>query len=146
MEKLTVRVSKIITSLKIYCDGACIGNPGNGAIGVLILDQDNNALEEYKECIGHCTNNQAEYKALIKGLDLAAKHCRSEVYCYTDSELVIKHLQGIYRLKNDELRALFHEVKNKERAFKRVVYIHVSDADQRIKRAHKLAHDALNGR
>lgn len=136
----------LITSLKVYSDGASIGNPGASAIGVLILDQDNNPLEEYKECLGTCTNNQAEYSALIKALDLSAKHCRREVVCYLDSELVVRQLEGTYRLKNDNLRALFHQVKDKERPFKKVVYIHIPNSDQRIKKAHKLAHDALNGR
>ncbi len=146
MRTLTGKTSNIVTSLKIYSDGACKGNPGTGAIGVLILDQSNNPLEEYKECIGHCTNNQAEYKALIKGLDLAAKHSRNKVYCYTDSELAVKQINGTYRLKNDVLRGLYHEVKDKERPFKSVAYSYMSDNDQRIKKAHKLAHDALNGK
>lgn len=136
----------IVKSLKIYSDGASKGNPGAGAIGVLILDQDNKPLEEHKDCIGHCTNNEAEYKALIKALDLAAKHCRGEIYCYLDSKLVIKHLNGTYRLKKDQLRELYHQGKDKERPFKKVIYTHTPDTDQRIKRAHKLAHDALNGR
>jgi len=143
MIKLTGKTSNTVTSVKVYSDGGCRGNPGNGAIGGLILDQSNKPLEEYKEYIGHCTNNQAEYKALIKGLDLAAKHCRNEVYCYTDSELVVKQLKGIYRLKNDTLRNLYHEVKDKERPFKRVVYSYMSDKDQRIQKAHNLAHDVL---
>ena len=135
----------IVKEVRLYTDGGCHGNPGPGAIGVLLLDQNNAELETYKECIGHTTNNRAEYLALIKGLDLAAKHCRKTVYCFSDSELIVKQMSSQYRLKKEELRKLFHEVKDKERAFDRVVYTHVSRNNQYIKKADKLTSDALNG-
>ena len=137
--------SAIITGVKVFTDGACHGNPGPGAIGVVLLDQNNQELETFKECIGHTTNNRAEYHALIRGLDLAAKHCRKTVFCFLDSELIIKQVGGQYRLKNDELRALYHEVKDKERAFERVVYTHAGEKEPNIKRADHLAREALGG-
>lgn len=91
-----------------------------------------------------CTNNQAEYRALIKALDLAAKYCRNEVYCFLDSELVIRQMNGLYRLRDDKLRELYHKVKDVERPFKRVLYTHIPDTGLHIKKAHKLAHRALN--
>ena len=79
-----------IDNVKLYTDGGCRGNPGPGAIAFRILDENNNELERGSECIGHTTNNRAEYHALIKGLECAAKHTRGIVRCYLDSELVIK--------------------------------------------------------
>ncbi len=76
----------------VYTDGACSGNPGPGAIGIIILDESNQEVATFKECIGDTTNNRAEYIALIKGLDLAAGICRKKVICFTDSELMVKQL------------------------------------------------------
>jgi ribonuclease HI len=65
-----------IDKVKLYTDGGCRGNPGPGAIAFRILDEDNHVLENYCDCIGETTNNRAEYHALIKGLESAAKHTR----------------------------------------------------------------------
>ena len=134
----------ITTVIRLYTDGACSGNPGPGAIGIVILDEQNQELETHKECLGHTTNNRAEYHALIKGLDIAAKHCRKKVLCFLDSDIVVKQLNGQYRLKNDELRKLFHAVKDKERAFEEVIYTHVHRTNSFIKRADSLTKLALS--
>jgi len=132
--------------IKLFTDGGSRGNPGPGAIGLLMMDEKNKEVESYKECIGHTTNNRAEYSALIKGLDLAARHTRDKVYCYLDSELVVKQMNGVWRLKDDELRALYHQAKDKERPFKEVVYTHVRRTDPNMKKADRLVNDALDGR
>jgi len=123
-----------IDSVKVFTDGGSRGNPGPGAIGVLILDPQNNELDSLASYIGHATNNQAEYRALIAGLDRAAAHTRGTVDCYLDSELVVRQLQGRYRLKNPILRDLYHEVKNKERPFDRVTYTHVKRENPNVKK------------
>ena len=102
---------KFIDEVKLFTDGGCRGNPGPGAIGVIILDGDNTELHAHAECIGNTTNNRAEYHALIKGLRLCAKHTRGRVTCYLDSELVVRQMNGVYRLKKEELLALFQKVK-----------------------------------
>lgn len=132
------------TLVRLFTDGGSRGNPGPGAIGLLLLDEQNKEIESFKECIGHTTNNRAEYKALIKGLDLAAKHTRDAVYCYLDSELVVKQMSGLWRLKDDELRALFHRAKDRERSFREVTYTHVRRTDPNIKKADKLVNEALD--
>ena len=66
--------------IKLFTDGGCRGNPGPGAIGFIITDENNNVLDEFAECIGEATNNRAEYSALIRGLDCAARHTRGTVY------------------------------------------------------------------
>lgn len=99
--------------INLYTDGGCKGNPGPGSIGIVICDGSNKLLYEYSECIGHCTNNQSEYRAIIKGLDLCARYTRKRITAYSDSELMVKQMNGVYRLKNDELRKYFQEVKDR---------------------------------
>ena len=129
----------------LYSDGGSRGNPGPGAIGIVICDGQNQLLYEYAECIGHCTNNQSEYKALIKGLNLVAKYTRRRVTAYSDSELIVKQINGDYRLKNDALRELFHEVKKLQVMFQQVVFQHVPRSNQRLSLADKLLNQAQNG-
>ncbi|MBA7555081.1 Ribonuclease H [subsurface metagenome] len=80
----------INTYVTVYTDGACSCNSGPGAIGIVILDENNQELKTYHECIGETTSNRAEYQALIKALDLAAGICRRKVICFSDSQLMIK--------------------------------------------------------
>lgn len=84
-------------------------------------------LHEHAECIGYTTNNQAEYRALIKELDLCAHYTRGRVRCYSDSAIVVKQVTGIYRLKNEALRPLFDEVKRRAQHFQAVVFQHVPE-------------------
>ena len=112
----------------------------------MILDAQNNLLYEHSECIGNTTNNRAEYTALIKGLDLCAKFTRKKVCCYCDSELAVNQMNGVWRLKNDELRELFHKAKRNAGAFTEVIFQHVNRNNQNIKKADKLLNDAFEGR
>jgi len=132
--------------VNLFTDGGCRGNPGPGAIGIVIFDSANNLLYEHSECIGNTTNNRAEYRALIKGLDLCAKFTRKRVCCYCDSELVVNHMNGVWRLKNDELRELFHDVTRNAGVFGEVVYQHVRRTNQSIKKADRLLNEAFEGR
>lgn len=137
---------RFIDRVKLFTDGGCRGNPGPGAIGMIILDVDNTELHTHAECIGNTTNNRAEYHALIKGLRLCAKYTRGRVTCYSDSELVVKQMNGDYRLKNEELLALFQKVKDLERVFTEVIYQHVNRTNQFIKKADRLLNEAYEGR
>jgi len=136
-------MSKIV---KVFTDGGSRGNPGPGAIGLLIFDEHDNEIESFKECIGYTTNNRAEYQALIKGLDIAAKHTNGLVHCYLDSELVVNQICGLWRLKNGELLELYYKVKDKESYFKEVTYNHVRRTNPSIKKADRLVNEALDGR
>jgi ribonuclease HI len=135
-----------IDKVKLFTDGACRGNPGPGAIGFRILDENNNVLEEFAKCIGRTTNNKAEYLALIKGLDCSARHTRGTIYCFLDSELVINQMSGVWRLRNDELRRLFFNVEEKKKAFREVTFTHVRRNNQQIRRVDRLLNLALEGR
>lgn len=110
-------------------DGGARGNPGPGAIGVLVR-KDDNILEMHSEKIGNATNNVAEYKALIKALELAMKHTKEEVTCVMDSELIVKQLLGEYKVRNTELLKLFREVQKLQENFGKIKYIHVSRWDK----------------
>ena len=105
-------------------DGGSRGNPGPGAIGVIVRD-DGNIIERYAEKIGNVTNNVAEYKALIKALELASKHT-DELTCFLDSELIVKQLKGEYQVRNEKLLPLFLEVQKVQENFKTIKYVHVS--------------------
>ncbi len=133
-----------IDLVKVYTDGACRGNPGSGAIGILISDGEGNVLDQHKECIGDCTNNIAEYKALSKGLDLAVKYTRNKVEVYSDSKLVVHQMRGEWRIKQPHLKTLFNRVKKKETQFENVNYNHLPRTNRCIKQADQMANDALD--
>jgi ribonuclease HI len=135
-----------INEVRLYTDGGCRGNPGPGAIGLVILDVQNNELRVHSEIIGECTNNRAEYKALIRGLGFCAGYTRRKVCCFLDSELVVRQMTGVYRLKDAVLRGLFQEVKNAELPFDEVIYQHVPRTNQYIRKADRLLNEAFEGR
>tara|TARA_Y100000031_G_C7939426_1_gene256360 strand:- start:27 stop:425 length:399 start_codon:yes stop_codon:yes gene_type:complete len=110
-------------------DGGARGNPGEGAIGVLVRDNDK-ILEMYSKKIGRVTNNISEYKALIKALQLAKRYTKEEVTCFLDSELVVNQLLGKYRVKNKNLLQLFLEVQKLQNNFKKIKYVHVKRKDK----------------
>ena len=105
--------------LEIYVDGACSGNPGQGAIGVYIK-KNGELYKEIAKPIGETTNNIAEYAALIYGLQEALVRKEYEVKVFTDSELMYKQVSGEYKVKNENLRFLYEQVKHLAAGFKRV--------------------------
>ena len=133
-----------IRLVNLYTDGGARGNPGPAAIGVVVCGEADDVLEEHKEHIGDATNNEAEYRALIKGLDLAATHTRKGVRCVMDSELVVRHLIGEYRVKDQRMKQLFDQVKDKERMFEKVRYRHRPRLTGWLRRADALVNEALD--
>ena len=107
-------------------DGGARGNPGLGAIGVLVR-KDGEILTKYSSKIGKfVTNNVAEYEALIKALELASKYTKDKITCNLDSELVVKQLLGEYRVRNPKLLELFLKVQKLQENFDKIIYKHVS--------------------
>lgn len=94
--------------LTIYIDGSVEGNPGPGAIGVVILNDEGEVVEAWGEAIGQATNNQAEYRALLAALETARQLGASEVTIRSDSQLLVRQFSGEYRVKDAMLRPL-HE-------------------------------------
>ncbi|MBI4122535.1 MAG: ribonuclease HI family protein [Parcubacteria group bacterium] len=111
--------------LTIHTDGGARGNPGPAGIGVVIADAKGTVKKEISEYIGEATNNQAEYQALIRGLEAAHKLDASEVAVVMDSELVVKQLQREYKVRNAELGALFVKAWNLLQGFQRYSIKHV---------------------
>ena len=138
-----IEVKKYLSEVNVFCDGGCKGNPGPGVIGVVICDGEDE-IDSLAECIGDTTNNKAEYKAIIKGLELAAKHTRGKVNILSDSELVIKQIKGEYRIKAPGFHDLFSKVKDNERAFEEVTYTKIDKENQKIRMCDRLLKDKLS--
>ena len=125
-------------------DGASRGNPGPGAIGIVLEDEEGNTLEEIGVRIGTATNNQAEYQALLTGLETALDRGVQRVRILSDSELLVRQLRQEYRVKNEQLKELFLQARSLIQRFDRVEIKHVSR--EQNARADELANLALDGK
>ncbi len=135
---------KTLEEAVLYSDGGARGNPGPAGIGVVISLPSGAVLKEFKAFIGNATNNQAEYNALIKGLELAKALQVENVRCVMDSELLVKQLTGEYRVRNPNLKPLFQRVQALERNFKKVYYCHAPRENTNIKIADRLVNEAID--
>ena len=136
----------LLPRVLLYTDGASRGNPGPAALGVVLCDGFENVLTTHRESIGRATNNEAEYRALIRGLDLAAQHTRAKVEVYMDSQLVVNQLRGAYRIKESRLARLAAKVKEKAGRFQEVTYESVPRSHRKIQEADSQANLALDER
>ena len=91
----------------LYTDGGSRGNPGPSGIGVIILDSRHKKVKEIFSYIGEATNNVAEYRAMIAGLEAALELKATELIIHTDSELMMRQLNGEYRVKDANMKILF---------------------------------------
>lgn len=130
--------------LTIYTDGASRSNPGQAAAGVMIL-RGNEIIYEKGFYLGEMSNNQAEYNALIHALEIAKLH-GGKADCYSDSQLMVRQLNGEYRVKNEDLIELYKKIKALEKNFESVTYTHVKRSHKGIKKVDKLANMALDER
>jgi ribonuclease HI len=122
--------------LVVNVDGGSRGNPGPAAIAALVSAPDGEPLESRGEAIGTTTNNVAEYRALLLGIELAQAHGASEVELIGDSELIVKQVTGEYRVKDAGLRPLHAQVRAALAGFDDWTIRHV-------RREHNAAADAL---
>jgi ribonuclease HI len=125
-------------------DGASRGNPGPSAIGVVLEDDRGNVVEEIGARIGTATNNQAEYQALITGLETALDRSVTNLRILSDSELLVKQLRQEYRVKNEQLKELYLLARSLVQRFDRVEIGHVPRDDNA--RSDELANLALDGK
>lgn len=132
--------------VQLFTDGGARGNPGPAAMGIFLVDWDGNPLKEHKEYLGETTNNQAEYRALVKGMGMAAVYWKGELHCFSDSELMVKQMIGEYQVKNYGLKKLFQQAKSLESRFERVTYTHLNRTDPRIATVDRLVNEALDER
>jgi ribonuclease HI len=129
MEKLVVNV-----------DGGARGNPGEAAIGVVVRSPAGEVLEQRGERIGETTNNVAEYRALLAGIERAAELGASELELIGDSELIVRQVKGEYKVKDATLRELHADVERALRPFEAWSIRHVrreqnAEADRLVNEA-----------
>lgn len=129
--------------LHLFTDGGSRGNPGHAAIGCIIEDPvSGTVLKEHCERIGQETNNVAEYRALIRGLELARTYQPNRLIAHLDSELVVKQVNGDYKVKMATLQPLVEEVQELAKEFADVVFTHIPREDNY--RADALVNRALD--
>ena len=109
----------------MFSDGGARGNPGPAGIGAVLLDDSGAVVAEISEYIGETTNNQAEYRACLAGIKKALSLSCLELDCYLDSELVVKQLNGEYKVRNKELAPLFAEICDLRDSFQKIRFHHV---------------------
>ncbi len=126
----------------LYTDGACRGNPGNGGAGAVLLDKNGRVLITAKKFLGICTNNEAEYGALILGLKETRKAQHRNIRIFLDSELLAKQINGIYRVKNDRLKELMKDVRKQLSMFDSYTVEHIPRSGN--KTADRLANEAID--
>ncbi len=130
-------------TLIVHVDGGARGNPGQAAIGVVVSDPDGDVLDEVAERIGVATNNVAEYRAVLRGLERAAALGARQVEVVNDSELVARQLTGAYKVKHPSIKPLYLETIAALRGFDRWRIRSVPRA--RNARADALVNAALDG-
>ena len=125
----------------INTDGASQGNPGPAAIGAIIKDEQGRVITSISQGIGRATNNQAEYRAIIVALENAIKLGANQVDMRSDSELVVRQINGQYRVKNAALKPLYQKVKQQQSQFAGFTITHIPGWGNT--EAHNLASMAL---
>lgn len=108
----------------LFTDGAARGNPGAAAAGYQIASVTADVLHTHAELLGHRTNNQAEYAALIAGLDACRAFTRERVRVGSDCQLMVNQMNGTWKVKHPELRPLYDVAKDRARQFDQVEYRH----------------------
>jgi ribonuclease HI len=129
--------------LVVNVDGGARGNPGPAAIAAVIRSADGAVLEEHGERIGHATNNVAEYRALLLGIERARARGATELELVGDSELVVKQVKGEYKVKDAGMRELHSQVRMALRDFESWSIRHVRR--EQNAEADRLVNIALDG-
>lgn len=132
---------KIFEEVEIFTDGGSRGNPGDAAIGYVIKSM-GESIYQYAEEIGIQTNNVAEYQAVLSALKKARTYDITEVTLYMDSQLVERQLNGVYKVKNEDLRVLYNQIMEELKFFKKYKIIHVKREQNKL--ADKLVNMALD--
>jgi ribonuclease HI len=127
----------------VNVDGGARGNPGPAAIAAVVQDGGGGVLEERRETIGHATNNVAEYRALLLGIERATALGAGELELVGDSELIVKQVKGEYKVKDAALRELHGEVKRALAGFDSWSIRHVRR--EQNAEADRLVNEALDG-
>jgi len=127
---------------RLSTDGGARGNPGPAAYGYVLEAEDGTILDARGEAIGVATNNVAEYRALLAGLEKAVELGVGDVEVVSDSELLVKQMRGEYKIKNEALRELADEAERLEDRLGRVTYVAVRREHNEL--ADRLVNEALD--
>ena len=131
-----------MSEIVIYSDGAARGNPGPAGAGAVLKDSGGKVRSEVCRYLGEMTNNQAEYHALLLALKEAKRLGATRLRIYADSELVVRQINGDYRVKNQGLKPLFQEIMTRLRGVGRYTIEYLPR--EKNKRADKLANLAID--
>ena len=127
---------------RLFTDGGARGNPGPAAYGYVLEAEDGTVLAAHGETIGVATNNVAEYRALVAGLEKAAELGVEELEVVSDSELLVKQMRGEYKVKNPALRELNAAAEALAAGFRKVTYTAVRREHNEL--ADRLVNEALD--
>lgn len=128
--------------IKIFTDGGSRGNPGPSASGFVIYDADDRTIVRSASYIGVTTNNQAEYISIRNALQYACKLSPKEVHAFMDSQLVINQLNGIYKVKNQDLWPIYKAVKDLSAKLPKITFSHVPRENNKV--ADALVNESLD--
>lgn len=126
---------------ELYIDGACRGNPGPASIGASLC-KDGQEIANRSEVVGIQTNNVAEYKALLFGLQLVLENQINEVKVFSDSQLMVRQINGQYKVKDAKMKILYDEAKKLIAQFSKFSIEHI--LREKNTRADELANQALD--
>ncbi len=126
----------------IHTDGAARGNPGPAAFAYVIT-RNGAPVDEHAACLGETTNNVAEYTALVRALERASELGAHRLIIHSDSELMVKQMNGQYQVKSDDLRGLYEQAKQLVRRLQSVSFVHVRRGQN--SHADRLCNEVLDG-
>ena len=130
-------------NILIYTDGASRGNPGPCAMGIQVLDSENHSIyEEASYLESNNTNNFAEYQAVIRALELAVEHSVQELSLFSDSQFLIRQLEGKYKVKSANIKPLFEQCRQLIKKIPKTRFEHIPR--EKNKKADALANKALD--
>jgi ribonuclease HI len=126
----------------VMVDGAARGNPGQAGCGAAIYDENGVVVRQLSRYLGRTTNNVAEYEALLMGLEALLELGRRQIVVQSDSELLVRQLNGQYRVKDEKLKVLFHRAITLLRQFDSYRILHVGRELNKL--ADRLANQAID--
>jgi ribonuclease HI len=129
----------LLDEAKVFTDGGSRGNPGHSACAFVILDNQNHLIEKTGFYIGIATNNQAEYNGFQRGLERAQELGIDNIELFSDSQLVVNQMKGVYKVKNQELASIHQAVSKLASSFRKINFNHIPReknklADQEVNR------------
>ena len=130
-------------TLLIYTDGAARGNPGPASAAYIFI-KNNKIIKSDSFYLGKATNNSAEYEAIINALKEAKKYSKEKIIMHSDSQLVIRQLNGVYKVRKKHLQKYYTSIKDLQKGFKEIHFKHVRRNDQFIQECDKLCNQILD--